>query len=146
MEKQHVDKEKILNFIDVMSTIHNNYNASNDSRLKRRVADRVITRNKRLKIMNTSTPNQSWSFRNTETIPDETSPIIKDNPEEFGCALDKNRALVEQELDKDRSQVATGCALDKNLVQVEQELDKAPAGPSKNGCKWEKNHVRVVPI
>ena len=49
-----------------------------NSRLNNRSKEQEIFTRKRLKIMDSSTPNNSWLYRNNEAIPDEQSPILAD--------------------------------------------------------------------
>ena len=101
LEKRHIDKLKIENFINVMSGIYKqnlNHRFSN-SRSKRKQLDARNPNTKRLRTtMNTSTPKQAWTYRATEAIPDETSPIVNDNKNDTRNRTDLSGGMASNKL------------------------------------------------
>ena len=76
LKKRHTNKAMTLNFIQVMKKVTQTNDAFIYSRLQKRPAEQGPASNKRPRTMDTSTPEQTWSYRRHDIIPDEPSPIL----------------------------------------------------------------------
>ena len=137
LEKRQRDKIKIQSFIDVMSNVfYLNTQIVTNSRSEKRAIENMDSQaiiNKRQKV-NTSTPTQWGSYRESQLIPDDTSPIlleqaVKDtSDDETGVIESVNRTEVSGNLDKNKltpDKLLSESKEDQNIAGGARDLSNA---------------------
>ena len=93
--KCQLHKIRLQNFVEVMSKVECiDTQCVNNYRSNKRTRGQVYNINKKQRRMDTSTPIHMGSYRYTEIIPDETSPIVELHQEHSVELADKIGLLL----------------------------------------------------
>ena len=134
-------------FIDVMYKVHQTNPLTSISRSIKRLPTEVSSRNKRLKMMNSSTPNNRKLYREQQIIPVETSPILEVQGELINASTSwdgsetRGRTNLSDELDKNRItpiKILTESNEERNLAGGARDLSLADKkSTSMPNLSWE---------